>query len=178
MNLFTKTVLKFLSIISLIAQALFAFVGIILLFATGALLLVPQGIKEQWMQYAELDLNTNKLIWLLVLTCIVALAIIACLFIIMYALRKIIGNIYKQHFFVSQNLTYLKLILISFTSFIVLDFISKLFKAQVNAYNVSAILSDSWPNLIGKILLLSIVYTLYIVFKYGISLQEDSNNMI
>ncbi|MGE7623048.1 DUF2975 domain-containing protein [Viridibacillus sp. NPDC096237] len=178
MNLFTKTVLKFLSIMSLIAQFLCAFAGLVLLFASGALLLVPKGVKKQLLQYTDLNSNTNLSVWVLVLSCLVALAIIACWFIIMYALHKIIGNIYEQHFFVSLNLTYLKLILISITSFTVLDCISQLFFAQVHVYNVSDIFSDSWPNLIGNILLLSIVYTLYVVFKYGISLQDDSNNVI
>ncbi|MGE7768840.1 DUF2975 domain-containing protein [Peribacillus sp. NPDC096540] len=178
MNLFTKTVLKFLSIMSLIAQVLCAFAGLMLLFASGALLLVPNGVKKQLLQYADLNSNTNLSVWFLVLSCLVALAIIACLFIIMYALHKIIGNIYEQHFFVSRNLKYLKLILISITSFTVLNFISQLLFAQVHAYNVSDIFPDSWPSLIGNILLLSIVYTLYVVLKYGISLQNDSNNVI
>ncbi|GIN93137.1 hypothetical protein J6TS1_42850 [Siminovitchia terrae] len=178
MNLFTKTVLKFLSIVSLIAQFLCAFAGLMLLFATGALLLVPSGVKKQLLQYGDLNSNTDLSVWFLVLSCLAALAIIACLFIIMYALHKMIGNIYEQHFFVSQNLTYLKLILISITSFTILQFISQLFFAQVHAYNVSDIFSDSWPSLIGNILLLAIVYTLYVVFKYGINLQEDSNNVI
>lgn len=178
MNLFTKTVLKFLSVISLIGQVLCAFAGLMLLFASVALLLVPNGVKKQLLQYVDLNSNTNLSIWFLVLSCLVALAIIACLFIILYALRKIIGNIYEQHFFVSRNLKYLKLILISIASFTVLDFISQLLFAQVHAYNVSNIFSDSWPSLIGNILLLSIVYTLYVVLKYGISLQDDSNNVI
>lgn len=176
MNLFTKTVLKFLSIVSLIAQVLFAFAGIILLFASGALLLVSKGVKKQLLQFA--DLNTNLSVWFLVLSCLVALAVITCLFIIMYAIYKMIGNIYKQHFFVSQNLTYLKLILISITSFTILQLISQLFFAQVHVYNVSDVFSDSSPSLIGNILLLAIIYTLYVVFKYGISLQDDSNNVI
>ncbi|MBK3496418.1 DUF2975 domain-containing protein [Viridibacillus sp. YIM B01967] len=175
MNLFTKTVLKFLSIMSLIAQVLCTFAGLMLLFGAGALLLVPNGVKKQLLQYNS---NTNLSVWFLVLSCLIALAIIACLFIIMYALHKMIGNIYEQHFFVSRNLTYLKLILISITSFTVLDFISQLLFAQVHAYNVIDIFPNSWPSLIGKILLLSIVYTLYVVFKYGISLQDDSNNVI
>ncbi|MFD1170311.1 DUF2975 domain-containing protein [Oceanobacillus caeni] len=178
MNLFTKAVLKFLSIVSLIAQVLFAFAGLILLFASGALLFVSNGVRKQLLQYADLNTNTDLSVWFLVLSCLVALAIIACLFIIMYALHKMIGNIYKQHFFVSQNLTYLKLILISITSFTILQFISQLFFAQAHAYNVSGIFSDSSPSLIGNILLLAIIYTLYVVFKYGISLQDDSNNVI
>ncbi|MGE7187272.1 DUF2975 domain-containing protein [Peribacillus sp. NPDC006672] len=178
MNLFTKTVLKFLSIVSLIAQVLCAFAGLMLLFASGALLLVPNGVKKQLLQYADLNSNTNPSVWLLVLSCLVALAIIACLFIIMYALHKIIGNIYEQHFFVFQNLTYLKLILISITSFTILQFTSQLFFAKIHAFNVSDVFSNSSPGLLGNILLLAIVYTLYVVFKYGISLQDDSNNVI
>ncbi|MGG4266184.1 DUF2975 domain-containing protein [Peribacillus simplex] len=178
MNLFTNTVLKFLSIVSLIAQVLCAFAGLMLLFAAGALLLVPNGVKKQLLQYVTVNSNTNPSVWFLVLSCLVALAIIACLFIIMYALHKMIGNIYEQDFFVSQNLTYLKLILISITSFTILQFISQLFFAKLHAYNVSDIFSDSSPGLIGNILLLAIIYTLYVVFKYGISLQDDSNNVI
>ncbi len=178
MNLFTKTVLKSLSIVSLIAQVLCAFAGLVLLFASGALLLVSKGVKEQLLQYTDLTSNTNLSVWGLILSCLVALAIIACLFIIMYALHKMIGNIYEQHYFVSQNLKYLKLILISFTSFTILQFISQLFFAQAHAYNVSDIFSESWPSLMGNILLLAIVYTIYVVFKYGIYLQEDSNNVI
>ena len=178
MNLFTKTVLKFLSIVSLIAQILCAFAGLVLLFASGALLLVSEGVKKQLLQYAKLNSNTNLSVWFLVLSCLVALAIIASLFIIMYALHKMIGNIYEQHYFVFQNLKYLKLILISFTSFIILQFISQLFFAQTHTYNVSDVFSESWPSLMGNILLLAIVYTIYVVFKYGISLQDDSNNVI
>ncbi|MBD3109610.1 DUF2975 domain-containing protein [Bacillus sp. AGMB 02131] len=175
MNLFTQTVLKFLSITSLIAQFFCAFAGLMLIFATGAVLLVPEGVKKQLLQYVELN---NPSVWSLVLSCLVALTIIACLFIIMYALRKMIGNIYVQDFFVPQNLTYLKLILIAITSFTILQFISQLFFAKLHAYNVSTVFSDSSPGLLGNILLLAIVYTLYVVFKYGISLQDDSNNVI
>ena len=165
MNLFTKIVLKFLSITSLIAQFLFAFVGLILLFATGALLLVPNGVKKQLLQNVDLHSNIN-------------LSIITCLFIIMYALHKMIDNIYIQDFFVSQNLTYLKLILIAITSFTILQFISQLLFTKLHVYDVSTVFSSSSPGLIGNILLLAIVYTLYVVFTYGISLQHDSNNVI
>ena len=180
MSLFTKSVLKFLSIMSLIAQFLCAFAGLMLLFATGAVLLVPNGVKKQLLQYVDVNsnLNTNPSVWLLVLSCLVALAIIACLFIIMYALRKMIGNIYIQDFFVYQNLTCLKQILIAIISFTILQFISQLFFAKLHAYNVSNVFSNSSPGLLGNILLLAIVYTLYVVFKYGISLQDDSNNVI
>ena len=178
MNLFTKIVLKFLSITSLIAQFLFAFVGLILLFATGALLLVPNGVKKQLLQNVDLHSNINLSVWILVLSCLVGLAIITCLFIIMYALHKMIDNIYIQDFFVSQNLTYLKLILIAITSFTILQFISQLLFTKLHVYDVSTVFSSSSPGLIGNILLLAIVYTLYVVFKYGISLQDDSNNVI
>ena len=93
MSFFTKTVLKFLSIMSLIAQFLCGFAGLMLLFAAGALLLVPSGVKKQLLQYV--DVNSHPSVSFLVFSCLVALAIIACLFIIMYALRKIIGNITK-----------------------------------------------------------------------------------
>lgn len=178
MNLFTKTVLQFLSIVSLIAQVLCAFAGLVLLFASGALLLVSNGIKELLLQYVDIHSNINLSVWSLILSCLVALAIIACLFIIMYALHKMIGNIYEQHYFVSQNLMYLKQILISITGFTILQFISQLFFAQLHLYNVSDVFSESWPSVIGNILLLAIVYTIYVVFKYGIYLQEDSNNVI
>lgn len=178
MNLFTKTILKFLSVVSLIAQVLCAFAGLMLLFASVALLLVPSEIKKQLLQYTDLNSNTNLSVWSLVFSCLVAIAIITSLFIIAYALRKIIGNIYNQHYFVSQNLKYLKLILISITSFTILQFISQLFFTQMHSYNVSSVFSDSSPGLLGNILLLAIVYTIYVIFKYGISLQDDSNNMI
>ena len=175
MNLFTKTVLKFLSIASLIAQCFCAFAGLMLIIATGALFFIPKGTKDQLIQY--LELNANISVWFLLFSCLVALAIIFCLFIIMYALYKMIGNIYGQDYFVSQNLTYLKLILIAITSFTILQFISQLFFAKLHVNNAS-ILTNSSPGLIGNILILAIVYTLYVVFKYGIYLQEDSNNVI
>lgn len=178
MNLFTKIILKFLSVVALIVQVIFIIAVPIFMFAIGALLFVPKSIKEQLLNSMELDFNIKQTTWILVISCIVAIAILICLYIVMRALRKIINNIYRQHFFVSQNLTCLKVILISFTSFIILDFASKLLKAQFNAHNVSVIFPDSWPNLIGKLLLLSIIFTIYIVFKYGMELQEDSNNVI
>ncbi|RIJ63757.1 DUF2975 domain-containing protein [Rummeliibacillus sp. POC4] len=177
MNLFTKIVLKCLSIVTVFLQVVFAFAGLVLLFATVALLFVPNDVKNQLLQY--LDLNTNvNITMVLVLSSLVAFLIIACLFIIMHALRKMIGNIYKQNFFVPQNLTYLKLILISITSITILQFISQVFFAKLHAYNVSNVFSNSASDLVGNILLLAIVYTLYVVFKYGISLQDDSNNVI
>lgn len=177
MNLFTKTVLKFLSIVFLIAQVLFAFAGLVLLFATVALLFVPNEVKKQLLQYVDLNSNVNTSVFL-VLSSLVALAIIDCLFIIMHALYKMIGNIYKQDIFVSQNLTYLKLILISITSYTIMQFISQVFFAKQHAYNVSYVFSNSSSDLVRNILLLAIVYTVYLVFKYGMSLKDDSNNVI
>ena len=178
MNLFTKAVLKFLSIVSLIAQVLCGIAGSMLLFATVALLLVPNDVKKQLLQYLQLNTNINQIGLFIVLSSLVALGIIACLFIIMHALRKMIGNIYKKDYFVPQNLTYLKTILISITCFTLLQLLSQVFFAKLHAYNVSNVFSDSSSGFLGNILLIAIVYTLYVVFKYGISLQDDSNNVI
>ena len=178
MNLFTKIVLKFLSIASLIAQIFCGFAGIMLVFATVALFFVPEGIKKDMLQLLELNSKTNISVLFVILSCLAALAIISCLFIIMFALYKIIGNIYEQDFFVSKNLKYLKLILIAITSFTILQFISQLFFAKLHVYDVSSVFSNTSPGFLGNILILAIVYTLYVVFKYGISLQDDSNKVI
>ncbi|MBG9785599.1 DUF2975 domain-containing protein [Shouchella lehensis] len=178
MNLFTKIVLRFLSIASLIAQGFLAFAGLILIFASVALLVVSDGVRNQLTQHIYISSNTAPSISFIVFSCLVALAIITCLFITTFALYKIISNIYGQQFFVVQNLKYLRFILISITSFIVFQSISQLFFAQAHLYNVSDIFLNTWPNLLESVLLLSIIYTIYVVFKYGISLQEDSNNVI
>lgn len=175
-DLFTKFILNFLSIITLIAQFICGLIGFLLIFASIALLFISTELQHKLL--TSMNTSSNITIWGLLVTCMIAIAIIICLFIIANALSKIIKNIYKQHYFVTQNLKYLKFILISIICFTLLQFISQMFFTDLSLHNVSSIFSDSSPGLFGNILLIAIVYTVYVTFKYGIYLQEESNHVI
>lgn len=176
MDLFTRIILKLLSTVTLTAQFICGFIGFILILVSVALPFTSNELQNKLL--INMSVTSNISIWDLLITCLIAIGIMACLFIIANALYRIIKNIYKQHYFVSQNLKCLKFILISIISFTLLQFISQMFFMNESLDNVSSIFSDSTPGLFGDILLLTIVYTIYVTFKYGIYLQDESNHMI
>lgn len=169
-------VLKGLSILTIIAQTLFTLGVISVVFAAIMMFIVSRNDKSEFYRYVLEPGNLTK--GSLVLGCINAVIIFICLIITMSSLRKIVNNINQGNFFVQSNLTNIKIMLISIIIFTTANIISMLIFANGTGRSISNIFANSWSQIGVYVIFLAILYTVYLVFKYGVDLQKDSNTVI
>lgn len=169
-------VLKGLSILTIIAQTLFTLGVISVVFAAIMMFIVSGNDKSEFYRYVLEPGNLTK--GSLVLGCINAVIIFICLIITMSSLRKIVNNINQGNFFVQSNLTNIKIMLISIIIFTAANIISMLIFANGTGRSISNIFANSWSQIGVYVIFLAILYTVYLVFKYGVDLQKDSNTVI
>lgn len=169
-------VLKGLSILTIIAQTLFTLGVISVVFAAIMMFIVSGNDKSEFYRYVLEPGNLTK--GSLVLGCINAVIIFICLIITMSSLRKIVNNINQRNFFVQSNLTNIKIMLISIIIFTAANIISMFIFANGTGRSISNIFANSWSQIGVYVIFLAILYTVYLVFKYGVDLQKDSNTVI
>lgn len=176
MKSLNSLVLKGLSILTIIAQTLFTLGGISVVFAAIMMFIVSGNDKSDFYRYVLEPGNLTK--GSLVLGCINAVIIFICLIITMSSLRKIVNNINQRNFFVQSNLTNIKIMLISIIIFTAANIISMFIFANGTGRSISNIFANSWSQIGVYVIFLAILYTVYLVFKYGVDLQKDSNTVI
>ncbi|PMD69815.1 DUF2975 domain-containing protein [Companilactobacillus nuruki] len=176
MKSLNSLVLKGLSILTIIAQTLFTLGGISVVFAAIMMFIVSGNDKSEFYRYVLEPGNLTK--GSLVLGCINAVIIFICLIITMSSLRKIVNNINQRNFFVQSNLTNIKIMLISIIIFTAANIISMFIFANGTGRSISNIFANSWSQIGVYVIFLAILYTVYLVFKYGVDLQKDSNTVI
>lgn len=96
------------------------------------------------------------------------------IFIIKYV-RYLINNIKNEIYFAKNNLGLLKKLLCTLGIYVVLRI-----GAYFLALQVKFLFSDSsFPfGIIDSVLFLAVFYVVYLVFKYGLQLQEESDHII
>lgn len=176
MNLFNRFILRILSILTVIGQIMFGIAGISLVFAALSSVFVPNELKQELLAYT----NTNNTIpaAFLIVSGIVGFLIITSIFLILRSLKKIIDNIYNEQYFVMQNVTSLKKIVLFFSIYTICNVISMIFFAYAHEQNVSSIFTNSWSQIGICIVILSIIYTLYLVFKSGMKLKNENDSFV
>jgi len=114
----------------------------------------------------------------LVLGCMNALIIFISLIITMRSLRRVINNIKQNDFFVVSNLTNIRTMFISVFVITIANIISMFIFSNGNGRSISGVFVNSWSQIGMYFIFMAILYTIYLVFKYGVKLQEDSNTVI
>lgn len=172
----TNLILKLLSILTIVAQVIFSLGGIGVVFAAIMMFIVSGNNKSDFYKYVLEPGNLTR--GNLLLGCLNALIIFICLIITMTSLRKVINNINAQKFFVQANLTNVKIMLGSVSIFTVANIISMYIFANNHGRAISDIFANSWSQIGIYVIFIAILYTIYLVFKYGVELQDDVNTVI
>lgn len=129
---------------------------------------------------AQLSSVLNILCWMF------AFGIIGCIIQILICryVKKIIKNIKIEVYFDNENLFWIARLSIAVASYVVLNIISyfivnMLYKVYPFFGTNNSIQNITYPSsIITGIMFLVVFYVVYIVFKYGLKLQQDSNEII
>lgn len=130
-----------------------------------------------------IQLGGNAWLWLMLgLFCFFIAASMAQFFVCRYA-RLIIKNIKQEIYFAMKNLQLLKKLLISV---VVYTFATAIFYIGIysNYATLTKIAKTSsadmiYPtSIVNSLFFLAILYVVYLVFKYGMKVQEDADSII
>lgn len=171
MNRTTTAILQILVVISYIGQLLTAVLAIGVA-AIGGLTAVSSTFRQWAFHYANLTM-TGDLIAKNIVNCVFALLMIIPIFLVIGAIRKLIANIERRAFFVSENLHLLRTILIEATVFAVANILDA---TMANGFQSANYFLPVYG--IYSLSLLGVLYVIYLVFKYGLLLQDDANQII
>lgn len=176
MKYLTKFVLKAVSILTIVAEVIFSLGTLGVIFSTIMMFIISGSDKEDFNKYILSSGNLTK--GTLLLAGINAIVIFASLIITMHSLRRVVDNISNKQFFVASNLLNIKKMLISVSIVTLCNIFSMFFFASAHVSSLSGVFSNSWSQIGIYIIFVAILYTIYLVFKYGFELQEDSNTVI
>ncbi|WP_181399262.1 DUF2975 domain-containing protein [Apilactobacillus timberlakei] len=96
-------------------------------------------------------------------------------------LKKIIRNLKIKQYFIEKNAIYIRNILYSFMTFIIINIIVNILTSVKNLFNITDIFGLGKPSVINYIIYFVILITIYIIyniFRYGIKVQNDSDSVI
>lgn len=183
-----KFVLNLLTAITWICQ-IFCVLSIVIFVITGGLIIfvlsqpeihtkLGQGFAEEFgMQFSSTWLWIVLGIW-----CFFIAGTVAQFFVCRYA-RLIIRNIKQEIYFAVKNLQLLKKLLISVSAYTVLTVIYYI-GIYCNYTTLTKIVKTSSSSMIyptsitNSLFFLAILYVVYLVFKYGMKVQEDADSII
>lgn len=176
MNHISKIVLKFLSILSIIGQIIFSLGCLAIITAAITVFFVKGEAISELYKYILEPNNINK--FELFTSCLVAIFITISITLILHFLKRIVDNIYQGKYFVKSNLSSIKAVLIYSIAFTLGNVLSMLLFSNKSGNNISTVFANSWSQILAYVVFVAIIYTLYLIFKYGVALQDDSNNVI
>lgn len=176
MEIVTKMCLLFLEAVAVIGAILSLIVSIMVFFFMVGLILVPGaqgGFLQQIGAPKSFQVSTGMLLFELLVGLIGAL----CLMVICRALHHIISNIGRQTYFVPENLAELRQILVAISTLVMTEVVSGVvFQAAHLASN--QILVNYPTSLFSDFMVFATIFVVYVVFKRGLALQVDSDQMI
>ncbi|WP_281165255.1 DUF2975 domain-containing protein [Liquorilactobacillus sicerae] len=179
-TVFENTLLKVLALVTIIAQWFFFFcIGAILL--AGTIITIANytelgaGIEQDITK--ELPNSSLSLSGLLLIL-LGAILICLSLALIMHYLHLLIANIKESKFFTKSNLNLIKKILFVMLAGTVIQWTANFLVDKYLSANTTDIFSSSFGNTLGSPVTLAAIYVIYLVFKYGLALQEESDKVI
>jgi len=182
MNSKTKISLKFLSVLTVVAEVIFAIAGVVLVIGAG-MLAIPSFREEQNIEATfngEAIAISNSLsgVTFILFVLLFALLFIASLFFIIRALKFIITNMKSMEFFSVNNLYYAKQILTGMW-FIIAQQIVVHMISWFSIFNVgSKEITFDLISLLISFIFLAIFYTIYTLLKNGIELKNENDSFV
>lgn len=118
--------------------------------------------------------STN--IWIILLSMAFLIIILGSMALISFSVLKLISDVRQNIYFKPINLKHIRGILLGYGIMILTNYCSGLLSDTFNI-NSSSISSDQGNSGVS-ILLWFAFYVIYVIFKYGIELQEDSDKIV
>lgn len=184
-----KFILNALTVITWIYQVLCVLSAVIFVLAGGFTIFAlsqPEAVTEASKVMSDefgVQLGGNTWLGLMLgLFCFFIAGVVAQFFVCRYA-RLIIKNIKQEIYFAMKNLQLLKKLLISvavYTALTVIFYIG----IYSNYATLTKIAKTSsvdmlYPtSIVNSLFFLAILYVVYLVFKYGMKVQEDADSII
>lgn len=138
-------------------------------------LIFSSNYRTNFFNQEEMRL-TNHTFTMVILNAIGEFLVAIAICVLLHYGRKLILNIKHDIFFTTQNLTIIHKLLISFTAYTVLQAATNYLASSPYETSFSHLFSTN-SNL-PAIVSLGILYLLYIIFKNGLTLQDDVDKMI
>ncbi|WP_308557181.1 DUF2975 domain-containing protein [uncultured Lactobacillus sp.] len=177
-----KFILNLLTVLAWIYQAICVLGIIAFVIVIG---FIPFGLKnpdfragfESGMGVKGLSVN-NYVGTFIVMIGLEIIMGIASFLICRYA-RLIIRNIKREVYFASDNLSLLKKLLISVAGYTVISIVNFIILMTHRAWFVKYASNTLYPSgITSGLLFLAVLYIVYLVFKYGMKVQEDADSII
>ena len=125
------------------------------------------------------DISVDSYVGVLIVMLLLMIMMSITAFLICRYARLIVKNIKQEVYFAISNSNLLKKLLISvagYTIFLIVDFIMLMtHRAWFIKYSNNVLYPSSVTT---GLLFLAVLYVVYLVFKYGIKIQEDADSII
>lgn len=182
MNSKTKISLKFLSVLTTVAEVIFAVAGVALVIGAG-ILAIPSFREEVSIEATfngeAIALNDSLSGIILILVSLVfALLLVVALFFIMRALKFIIANMKNMEFFTANNLYYSKQILTCIWFIIAQQIVATMLPWFSSLNGNSDELTFDLTYLLISFIFLAVFYTIYTLLKNGIELKNENDAFV
>jgi hypothetical protein len=173
-----KIILQLLAVVIRVVEWIF-FIASTFTLLGGVLFFVVSNIPNKEIQHdIQYSLTENFSPTWIFLSLVLGAIILFCFGLAMRYTNIIINNLANSIFFTIINLNSIKKILYVLLLASITQWIANILFLNFNLQNVSDIFSRSFGGLLGSPVMLIIIYVIYLVFKYGLSLQEDSDKVI
>lgn len=177
-----KFILNLLTVLAWIYQII-CVIGIIMWIVMGGAILF--GIRNpdfragfessMYVKGVSVDSYVGVLIVMLLLMILMS---IAAFLICRYA-RLIVKNIKQEVYFADSNLNLLKKLLISVAGYTIISIIDFIMLMTHRAWFIKYANNVLYPSGVTTgLLFLAVLYVVYLVFKYGMKVQEDADSII
>lgn len=174
-----NTFINFLYVISLLSVA-----SLLIAMGTLALVFVIAGIVYLLIPSARTGIfhdiisgiggSTN--IWVICLSFALLLIILGLITLVSFSVFKLIANVRRNIYFKPINLKYIQGILWGYGGIILTNYCSGVL---ADTYNInSSSISSNQGGDGTSLLIWFALYVIYVMFKYGIDLQEDSDKIV
>lgn len=173
MNKINHVILNLLIGISWIGQILAGLLNFFI-FSIVFLLFISSKFRMWAFNYGGIPLSASSFLGV-VANCIVAIIMIFSIFLIINYIRNIILNVKNENFFVVQNAKSIQSILKQIVVFTVFNFIDSLISSH---FDMTGLLTGFSVNTFYSLVVLGLVYVIFLVFKYGIIIQDETDHFI
>lgn len=171
-------VFKFLNIAAWVGEIYFALLAIfyIIFLVVAIATSGTHGWIRQMMVTPFFKVSNGFSAWTVI---VVALLADIVMIIIVHYLQKMIANLIQEKYFEQDNLQLLRSLLVTVGIYTVLNWINVLLVNFTGNFAKASQLSSEWVSSSWNALIfLAIIYLIYLVFKYGLKLQQKSDTFI
>ena len=177
-----KFILNLLTVFAWIYQII-CVIGIIMWIVMGGVILF--GIKNldfragfESSMYVK-GVSVDSYVGVLIVMLLLMIMMSAAAFLICRYARLIVKNIKQEVYFADSNLNLLKKLLISVAGYTIISIVDFIMLMTHRAWFIKYSNNVLYPSSVTTgLLFLAVLYVVYLVFKYGMKVQEDADSII